>query len=98
MSFKGQKNRYTCRHDPKHIITTLDVDDGTTPFLTVCETCKEAGVPGERGFRFPVMESSFYRIPQHYPHTHEWYRPVAGSAEAKGQHYEMGGLFLRKVE
>ena len=72
MGFKGKKNRYICEHDPKHVITTIDRDDGTTPFMTVCETCRAANVPGKKGFRHPVMVSSFYRIPQGYPATHEW--------------------------
>lgn len=102
MSFQGKKNRYTCELDEKHVITTVDKDAGTTPFMTVCEDCKAIGLKSPQpGFRHPVMYSSFYRVPQGYPATHEWYRPDAAETSKQNpsvrQHIEMGGLLLRKI-
>ncbi len=100
MSFQGKKNRYTCERDPKHVVTTVDRDAGTTPFMIACETCKNAGFAGKT-YRYPMMVSSMYRVPQGYPATHEWYAPDKAERDretpAVRQHIDMGGLLLREI-
>lgn len=84
-------NNYTCLNG--HSITTVDVDEGTTPFHIECPRCKamatSAGYPPARPF------------PAEFPDiTHEWYRMNHNKAEmlckAHKYHHENGGLFLRK--
>lgn len=45
-------------------MVTVDIDEGVTPFMEICEKCK-----GD-------MHSSFYRCPQNLIPTHEWYKPT----------------------
>lgn len=90
MTFKGQKNIYLCRSCGRGHVS-IDVDDGTTPYITSCLNC------GEEAY------SLLYRCPQPLltavPATQEWYRP--GAAELATlkphtqQHVRMGGLISR---
>ena len=83
----GRKNLYRC-NKCGHIIVTLDIVDGTTPFMLQC-----CATQGCRGF----MYSQFYNCDQRLPHTHEWYKPESydGFDPATIEHFEKGGLALR---
>ena len=87
--FLGKKNMYTCG-DCGNFIVTVDVDKGTTPFMTMCtaDGCSA------------MMQSSFYRINQDLNPSHEWYleTDVEGLSEAVKQHVAMGGLLLRPID
>ena len=89
MTFQGKKNRYTCEACLKSI-TTVDTDDGVTPFMTRCKC-----TPGCRG----MMQSAFYRIDQSAIPDWEWYKPASavGLNVATRDHVERGGLLLRKL-
>jgi hypothetical protein len=86
---KGKKNQYTCEKCGK-TVTTLDVDEGTTPFMILCEATK-----GCKG----VMYSSFYGCDQSQPHQLEWFAPTSldGYSPDMLEHIRMGGLDLRKA-
>lgn len=84
-------NIYRCENN--HLTTTVDVDEGTTPFLMECPFCKSTAqsmcYPRERPF------------PSWVPNiTHEWYRMNGNKVDALDKnskyHHENGGLFLRK--
>ena len=83
----GKKNVYLCQ-DCRKIIITLDVDEGTTPFMLLCEV-----TPGCNG----AMYSQFYQVDQRLPHTHEWYMPKSfeGHHPLNLEHFQKGGLALR---
>lgn len=89
--FKGKKNVYTCPECGNHIVT-VDRDDGTTPFLTMCKADPSAC----RG----MMQSAFYRVDQSLVPSHEWYKPddVSGETPAVKEHVRMGGLLLREID
>lgn len=87
----GRKNRYTCSYCGFSFVT-VDLVDGTTPFMTGCKNPMPC-----RG----MARSSFYRIDQSSEPTHEWYSP--SQLEIRDiidpnvlQHVAMGGLLLRK--
>jgi len=86
---KGRKNGYTCQVCKKTIVT-LDVDEGTTPFMLMCRATD--GCDG-------IMLSGFYTIPQTLPHQYEWFKPVSdtGYSPEMVEHLRKGGLDLRKV-
>jgi len=84
-------NSYCCGNN--HIITTVDVDKGTTPMSLACPVCNE------------LSYSAGYPIPRPYPSLfpeleYEWFRCHRNKVETLGQderiHHELGGLFLRK--
>ncbi len=90
MTFKGMKNVYVCRHC-RHPTVTIDLDDGTTPFLT---GCTKEGCSG-------IAESSGYMVQEPLEPTHEWYRaqddaPLLKHPASKW-HHEHGGLFIRPI-
>jgi len=90
MSFLGKKNVYVCQ-ECGHSTVTIDVDDGTTPFLTGCtkEGCKG------------TAQSQCYQVLEPLVPTHEWYRirdpndRILQHPAAKW-HHNHGGLFLRE--
>lgn len=84
---KGKKNQYTCTECGKSVIT-LDVDDGTTPFMMLCRATE--GCDG-------VMQSSFYRCDPNLEHTYEWFKPesLRGYSPEMKEHIRKGGLDLR---
>lgn len=90
MTFKGQKNIYLC-HSCGRGHVTVDLDEGTTPFITTCLAC------GREAY------SLLYRCPQamlkDVPAALEWYSPKAaelGSLKPHTlQHVQMGGLISR---
>jgi len=86
-------NVYTCEKCGGYT-TTVDVDEGVTPFFLRCRT-----TPGCDGFG----HSSFYPRdlkPKHIPKpTFEWYKPSGKKykrldAESK-EHVDRGGLLIR---
>jgi hypothetical protein len=96
VSFKGQKNTYTCRGCGFRIVT-IDVDEGVTPMMLGCRSGTKC-----RG----TMMSSMYRPPDpEAPPTHEWYKPAPAEMVAKllsrewghgtAAHVAQGGLMLR---
>ena len=85
MSFKGQRNRYTCR-DCGQTIVTVDTDEGVTPFLLGCRTTE-----GCKG----LMQSSMYRGVTDVP-TFEWRKPtpveLIKASRGMRDHFSQGGL------
>lgn len=91
-SFEGMKNIYLCS-SCGHGFVSLDLDDGTTPFMTSClnPACKE------------MASSMFYRCPQemlaNVQPAIEWYKPTKAQMLKKPphakHHVEMGGLLSR---
>ena len=90
-SLKGKKNIYTCEECGGTFVT-VDRDEGTTPFMTLCRV-----TAGCRG----AAQSSFYRVDQSITPTHEWRRLTDSEAAEQNpggmQHHLMGGLFLRPL-
>ncbi len=90
MSFKGKKNIYLCP-SCGHGFVSLDVDDGTTPFMTKCLNCND------------MAQSMFYAAPQEVlariNPALEWYSPSPKSVKkmspAAQQHCARGGLISR---
>ncbi len=84
----GMVNAYLCGN--QHAVWTLNVDDGTTPFIIRCP------VPDCGG----ESRSSFYRVSQDVETSHEWYRPAStrGLTPGERDHVQRGGLLLRQVK
>lgn len=84
----GSVNVYTCGKCGKKL-STVHVDDGTTPFMIVCKRTE-----GCRGF----ATSGFYQ-PTTLAPLAEWYKPAAGDPclldEGVSEHVAAGGLMLR---
>lgn len=91
-SLKGRVNGYGCRNAHcRHVMVTVDVDDGVTPFMVGCPKC------GGQAYSF------FYPTkgcPPAEDATHEWYAPDAEErkelTKAELEHADQGGLFLRR--
>lgn len=83
----GKINQYTCQHCGGKI-TTIDRDDGVTPFFLSCRVTQ-----GCRG----SMNSSMYQVSQDIKPTHEWYKPTGKVKKIFREHVAMGGLLIRKV-
>lgn len=68
MSFEGKRNLYLCKGCGFGFVT-LDVDEGTTPFMTQCPRPECGG----------WAQSFMYRVPQQWleeaPVVLEWYHP-----------------------
>ena len=82
-----------------HRTVTRNMAEGVTPFMIGCPPCKAAGaLRNEPGFRYPMAESSFYRVDQTLDHSHEWYRPesIVGLDPDTAEHVRNGGLLLRE--
>ena len=94
----GWVNKYTCNTCGKSI-TTVDVDNGTTPFIIVsCFATSDCpGTMQSHGYR---IETHGYNIESEEDARFEWYRPEKLPKKkymAQRQHVELGGLLLRKV-
>jgi len=87
-------NVYTCQ-SCSHQLVTIDLEEGTTPFMVRCELCKGDAY------------SSFYKVPEGLIPTHEWYKPTLKELKklygnkpnvlaGMKEHVKMGGLDLRK--
>jgi hypothetical protein len=88
----GKTNLYTCTSCGGRV-TTIDREDGVTPFMIGCRATE--GCHG-------MMQSSFYRVPPDAPPpTYEWYRPTEKEARRLGpsmlEHVKQGGLNIRPV-
>lgn len=85
---KGKKNLYHCS-DCHGEIVTLDLVDGTTPFMLACHV-----TPGCHG----SMRSSFYSCDQRMPHQYEWFKAdsLDGYGEWMRDHIQKGGLVIQR--
>lgn len=103
---EGKINLYICDGEPARpslpglpakaaepgcgaFMVTVDREPGVTPFMTSCPACKASAT------------SNMYRVPQHWPADHEWYRPDQLDADMTPwtvEHLLKGGLILRKIE
>ena len=85
----GKKNRYTCELC-ESILVSVDIDDGTTPFMIECWNCDVAD-----------MTSEMYMCPQDLIVTHEWYAPDRKErrklSPSEKNHVEKGGLLMRPL-
>lgn len=88
---KGAKNRYTCEACQGSIVT-MDVDEGTTPFMLQCRATE--GCEG-------MMQSSMYRGVEGEP-DYVWRKPTAdeykGASASMRHHFDLGGLDLFRVQ
>jgi len=97
MSFQGKKNIYTC---PKgHQTVTVDVDDGTTPFMLRCRQRDDDGKHNCTEF----SQSSGYNLTpdqQLFEPEYEWFKPTSlkGYSADMKEHLLKGGLELRKIK
>lgn len=85
----GFINIYICNRC-QYAMTTVDIDEGVTPFYTRCRSCGK-----------PEARSSMYRVGyDHVKPTHAWYRPdtLDGIMDWGTQKHLMdGGLILREL-
>lgn len=88
---KGFKNVYVCQECGGKIVT-LDLDEGTTPFMLRCRSGRKKGCNG-------TMQSSFYQVDQTLPVDYVWFAPdsLDGHDEAMQDHIKKGGLDIRKA-
>lgn len=93
MSYKGKKNVYTCPHGHKTV--TVDVDDGTTPFML---RCRQRADDGKHNCT-EMARSSFYQVNQSLEAEFEWYKPdIKKVSKSEKEHVRMGGLLIRKIK
>ena len=85
----GKKNCYTCQKCGGRT-TTLDIDEGVTPFAIQCKA--KEGCKG-------MMYSCFYQIDQTIPVNYVWYMPkdLQGFNQYTLEHIRKGGLVMRKA-
>ena len=89
--YRGKRNIYACSAC-KHKFVTIDLVEGTTPFMLRCLHCKDSSA-----------QSSCYKVPQDLLPTHEWYKPDEAeyakldSDPNTKEHVDMGGLLVRPV-
>lgn len=97
---RRRENVYTCQKC-KGLTVTIDVDEGTTPFMI---RCRAQDLPGLGPVCKGDAYSSFYPKgprPAHIPAPEwEWYRPdddeTSKCNAATKEHIRMGGLLLRR--
>jgi hypothetical protein len=87
---KGRKNLYTCDICRGEVVT-LDLDEGTTPFMLSC-----LATPKCQG----LMQSSFYQCDPLRPHQYEWVKAdhLEEYDPNMQEHIRKGGLVLRRRE
>lgn len=93
MASEAQRlNRYTCQVC-RGTITTMDVDDGTTPFMLDCHATE--GCHG-------TMTSSMYRVPIDAVPTFVWRKATAeeykAASPAMRHHFDLGGLDIFPIQ
>lgn len=113
MERAGEKNAYYCGTCRGYIVT-VNLDDGTTPFMLACRV---AGEPSDAlNLCDGRMKSMFYPAAP-WPErdgfgtliptepTHEWYAPkgaelkrIRRSDPQTAEHVRRGGLLLRRVD
>lgn len=91
-SSKGRVNGYGCQNRQcRHVMVTVDVDDGVTPFMVGCPKCGASA----HSFFYPTQG-----CPPAETATHEWYAPDEEERRelnaAELDHVERGGLLLRR--
>lgn len=101
--FKGRINQYVCE-SCGHVTTTIDRDNGVTPFITVCtgtSPCTGTGpIRGRNGRGMSRSLGYGSGVDQSATPTHEWYRPeVLDGLGKQGclAHVLNGGLLLREI-
>lgn len=85
-------NVYTCG-TCLMLTTTVDVDEGVTPFSISCKECNEP-----LAFATSNMYPEARPIPDHIPEpTKEFYKPESIAVLLAGEieHVELGGLLMR---
>jgi hypothetical protein len=96
--FVQRENVYTCQTCGRRV-TTIDREEGVTPFMIMCSRTGGGDCTGD-------MHSAFYpkgpRPPHIEPPSYEWYKPVGAEYDAlseimKTEHVDRGGLILRKI-
>jgi len=84
----GQRNAYTCTTCRDQIIT-VNLEDGTTPFMICCRKCDGA------------MHSAFGQVPLGNQPTHGWHKPKGDEYDhldrLEKDHVDKGGLLLREL-
>lgn len=85
-------NLYRCEKC-QHVMTTVDVDAGTTPFMAACPKCDGSAMSACYPHARP--------IPQWVPEpSEEWYQPTKKEVKkldpGSREHVNMGGLLRRK--
>ncbi len=78
----GKINEYHC-HKCGNMITTIDIHDGTTPFMMGCPKCKT------------MMTSRYYNVPQQVDAELMWYAPTL--SQFQDDHVKQGGLIYMKT-
>lgn len=85
---KDKVNVYTCRDG--HQTITVDIDQGTTPFMLSCRTpnCGK------------LARSCMYQCDQDLKPEYEWYKPtdIKKVEKVSREHVRMGGLLIRKIK
>jgi len=80
-------NIYAC---DQHEVVTVDRVKGTTPMQIICPVCGKWAM------------SRFYNVDQSLEPVLEWIQPPAEAlrymAKAEVEHYQQGGLYLRKIQ
>ena len=90
MESKGEINQYVC-DTCGFTITTINADDGVTPFMMRCHNSSEC-----KG----TMKSKVYRVDQKLKPTHKWYRPdsLVRLTAWERDHVDKGGLILADID
>lgn len=97
METAGARNAYCCEKCHGQIVT-VNLADGTTPFMIKCRANWPSECDG-------MAQSQFYNIDQTTPATWGWHRPDAEETQrleslhpGMAQHVQSGGLVLRKLD
>ncbi len=88
----GKINQYTCGVCGC-TITTIDRDEGTTPFMLICIAGRNCA---------GKMKSHMYLVDQTLKPNFEWYKPNLASLKNRKRHLRehvaLGGLLIRPIE
>ena len=103
--FKGRLNQYVC-DTCGHITTTIDRDNGVTPFMIECKgalpcSARRGSIRGRSGRDVARSRGYGASVDQSAAPTHEWYRPehLDGlSQQGLLSHVLAGGLLLREIQ
>lgn len=87
----GKINQYTCQTCGE-TITTIDRDEGTTPFMLDCFATQNCS---------GTMQSHLYLVDQMLKPNFEWYKPDLKSLKNRKRHLRehvaLGGLLIRPL-
>ena len=87
MSLVTRINQYVC-DACGGVITTIDFDEGTTPFILGCRATENCG---------GSMFSRMYQVDQTLTPGWGWYKSKKLPKGVMRNHVKMGGLLLRKI-